>query len=117
MIKVKVEKSEDGKTLILTLEGHAGQAEVGKDIVCSAASILAYSTAQMVTKMQEEGKLKKRPHIRLEEGNATITCKPSKGHYAEALHIYSFAQTGYELLQNSFPENVQISLVRLDALI
>lgn len=107
MIKVKIEKSEDGKTLILALEGHAGQAEVGKDIVCSAASILAYTTAQRVLMMKEEGKLKKKPHIRLEEGNAVITCKPSKGHYAEALHIYSFAQTGYELLQQNYPEFVK----------
>ena len=87
MIKVRFDKSEDGKTLILTLEGHAGQAEVGKDIVCSTASILAYTTAQMVQTMREEGKLKKKPHIRLEEGNAVITCKPSRSYYAEALHI------------------------------
>lgn len=113
MIKVKIEKSEDGKSLILTLEGHAGQAEVGKDIVCSAASILAYTTAQMVERMREEGKLKKRPHIRLESGEAVITCKPSKSYYAEAMHIYSFAQTGYELLQSNYPE--YLSLVRLKA--
>jgi uncharacterized protein YsxB (DUF464 family) len=113
MIKVKIEKSEDGKTLILTLEGHAGQAEIGQDIVCSAASILAYTTAQMVQTMREEGKLKKKPHIRLESGDAVITCKPSKGYFAEAMHIYSFAQTGYALLESNYPE--YLSLVRLKA--
>lgn len=108
MVRVKIEKSEDGKTLILSVEGHAGQAEVGKDIVCSAVSILAHSTAKRVEEMREQGKLKKRPTLRLEDGIAVITCKPSKGQMAEAMHIYTFARAGFELLAEAYPEYVQI---------
>lgn len=108
MIQVRFEKSEDGKTIILTLKGHSEQAEMGQDIVCSAASILAYTVAQAVTDMGQDGKLKKKPHIRLDSGDATITCKPHKQYLGEALHTYIVAQTGYELLAHTYPEYVRV---------
>ena len=109
MIQVRFEKSEDGKSIILTLKGHSQQAEMGQDIVCSAASILAYTVAQMVTTMREEGKLKKNPHIRMDSGDAAITCKPTKQYFNEALHTYTVAQTGYELLAHTYPEYVRVT--------
>ena len=109
MIRVRFEKSEDGKTIILTLQGHSEQAEMGQDIVCSAASILAYTVAKMVTEMGESGKLKKKPHIRMESGDATITCKPTKQYINEAMHTYRVAQAGYELLAHNYPNNVRVT--------
>lgn len=106
MIQVRFEK--DGKNIILTVQGHSEQAEVGQDIVCSAASILAYTVAQMVADMGEGGKLKKKPHIRLDSGDSAITCKPTKQYYNEALHTYTVAQTGYELLAHTYPDYVRV---------
>ena len=40
MLKVTFEQKEN--KLTLKLEGHAGQADIGHDIVCASASILAY---------------------------------------------------------------------------
>lgn len=110
MIQVKFDKSEDGKTLVLTVNGHANKAEAGRDIVCSAASILACTVAQCVTFMYEEHKLRKKPNIRLEDGDAVITCKPHKSFYAEAMHTYSVAQVGFALLAQTYPECVSIKL-------
>lgn len=107
MIQVRFEK--DGKNIILTVKGHSEQAEMGQDIVCSAASILAYTVAQMVADMGEGGKLKKKPHIRLDSGDSAITCKPTKQYYNEALHTYTVAQTGYELLAHTYPEYVRLT--------
>ena len=107
MIQVRFEK--DGKNIILTVQGHSGQAEIGQDIVCSAASILAYTVAQMVTEMGESGKMKKKPHIRLDSGDSAITCKPTKQYYGEALHTYTVAQTGYELLAHTYPDYVRVT--------
>lgn len=108
MIQVKFDKSEDGKTLVLTVNGHADFEEAGRDIVCSAASILACTVAQCVTFMHEQGKLRKKPNIRLDNGDAVITCKPCKGFFAEAMHTYSVAQVGYALLEHTYPEYVQL---------
>ncbi len=108
MIDTKLEFSEGGKTLVLTIIGHAGMGDAGNDPVCAAASILAYTVAQEVTDMHKAGKLKKEPHIRLDAGDASVTCKPTKSAYAEALHLYKVAQTGYRLLAHNFPDNLRI---------
>ena len=107
MIQVRFEK--DGKNIILTVQGHSEQAEMGQDIVCSAASILAYTVAKMVTDMGESGKLKKKPHIRMESGDSAVTCKPTKQYFNEALHTYTVAQSGYELLAHTYPEYVRLT--------
>ena len=107
MIQVRFEK--DGKNIILTVQGHSEQAQMGQDIVCSAASILAYTVAHMVTDMDEDGKLKKKPHIRMDSGDSAVTCKPTKQYYGEALHTYTVAQKGYELLAYTYPEYVRLT--------
>lgn len=110
MIDVKFGKSEDGKSLVLTLHGHAGQAEKGQDIVCSAASILAYTAAQTVVAMHEEGKLQKKPNIKLDSGDIRIVCKPHEEAFPEALHAYSVVQIGYRLLELTYPECVSLTM-------
>lgn len=107
MIQARFE--HDGKTLILTLKGHAEQAEIGRDIVCASASILAYTVAHMVSAMREEGKLKKNPHIRMDSGDATITCKPTKQYFGEAMHTFKVAECGYDLLAHTYPEYVRLT--------
>lgn len=112
MIQVRFEKSEDGKSLILTVKGHAGQAPKGQDIVCASASILAYTVAQAVLNMREQGKLKKTPTVRLNEGDAVITCKPNRACYNDALILFQMAETGYDLLSHKYPDFVSVK--RLD---
>lgn len=109
MIRVRFETTEDKKSIILSLRGHAGQAEKGKDIVCASASILAYTVAQVVTDLRERGKLKKKPTINLADGDISIVCKPTKDAYAQAMHTYAIAQVGYALLANTYPEYVSLT--------
>lgn len=109
MIRASFEK-EEGKFISLRIEGHAGQAEVGKDIVCSAASILAYTVAQTITQMHKQGWLKKKPHINLKEGNSLITCVPKEEYYDECLMVFFVAEVGYHLLATNYPQFVGINL-------
>lgn len=108
MVVVKFDKSEDGKTLILTIKGHSGQAEIGHDLVCASVSILAYTLAESVRNMRIDGKLRKDPNIKMNSGDAVITCKPSKSYYAEALQVYQFAELGYSLLAHDYPDYVRL---------
>lgn len=108
MICVDFRKSEDGKSISITLQGHAGYGEKGKDIVCAAASILAYTVAQVVTDLYSRKKLKKKPTVRLEEGNICVVCKPRRGAWSDAMAAYDVAQVGYRLLAESYPENVRV---------
>ena len=108
MIRARFDYSADGKTLVLTLQGHAGAVQSGNDPVCAAASMLAYTVAQEVIDMHNAGKLKKKPYIRLDSGDAAVICKPVKSAYAEALHLYEVVQTGYRLLAHNFPDNLRV---------
>lgn len=91
----------------LTVKGHAGQAEVGKDIICSAASILTYTLAQVVR--SNEYRLKERPVIDLEEGDAVISCKcADKWTFTKVLRAFEFAEIGYSLLKHNYPQFVDL---------
>lgn len=106
MLKVTFEEKDDNLTL--KLEGHAGQAEIGHDIVCSSCSILAYTVAQYVSTAGHLGELKSTPEIKLKEGDGLVSCRPTKESWGALKSAYIFAQTGYMLLAHNFPQFVEL---------
>ena len=109
MVNAEFFTNKESGSITLKLSGHAGQAEHGKDIVCAAASILAYTVAQTLQFMYEQGDLQKKPHIKLAEGDTIIVAKPKPETYAEALHTFFVAQVGYHLLAHNYPQYVTLS--------
>lgn len=109
MVKAEFFTNEESGSITLRLTGHAGQAEYGQDIVCAAASILAYTVAQALQYQYEDGGLRKKPHIKLEPGDTVIIAKPKPGRYEEALHTFFVAQVGYSLLAKTYPRYVELS--------
>lgn len=108
MVKAEFFTNKESGSITLKLSGHAGQAKKGEDIVCASASILAYTVAQALEFMYEEGGLKKKPHLKLEPGDSIIVAKPKPESYAEALHIFFVAQVGYHLLAHNYPQYVEL---------
>ena len=108
MVRAEFFTNKESGSITLKLTGHAGQAKKGEDIVCSAASILAYTVAQAIQFMYEQGDLQKKPHIKLAEGDTVIVAKPKPETYAEALHIFFVAQVGYHLLAHNYPKYVTL---------
>lgn len=51
MTSVLVERDENGVLLSCKAEGHAGYAERGSDIVCSAVTVLIRTTLQVVSEL------------------------------------------------------------------
>lgn len=107
MIHVQFERTRNSITM--TLHGHAGLAAVGQDIVCAAASILAYTVAQNACMLNDQRRLRKKPTIRMDKGDIVVVCKPCKRSYAETLHVYTVAQAGYSLLEESYPKYVKLT--------
>ena len=97
---LKVTFTESGQKLSLRLEGHAGYAEHGKDIVCASASILACTLASIVESFDEIESF-----IDLTSGNTTIECKCENN---EVLDAYRFTMTGYALLEQNYPQYVRL---------
>ena len=102
MLKVTFEEKDN--KLTLSLKGHAGQAESGHDLVCASCSILAYTVAQFVQVADSKGDLKSPAVIKLESGDALIECEPSEETYEMLFNIYHFAQMGYILLWQNYPQ-------------
>ena len=97
----------EGEKLSLRVEGHAGYAEHGKDIVCASASILANIVAHDVDLLDRFNAYKEPAVIRLEGGDTEITCVPTD----VSRHIrdtYLFAGTGFCLLAQNYPQYVEL---------
>ena len=109
MIKVNIGYRSDRRECALKVKGHAGQAEVGQDIVCASASILAYTVVQIVKAMDSHKDLEETPTVNLESGDAIVLCRAKDDYlYSEVLHTFFVVQTGYALLAHNYPQYVQI---------
>lgn len=106
---IKATFTEKGNKLSLQIEGHAGYAEEGKDIVCSSATILAYTVAQLVLEAEKNGDLASPAEIKLDIGDTVITCEPSEETYSAIKDVYSFAEMGYAILAYNYPKYVQLN--------
>ena len=106
MVKVSFEQKDN--KLTLKVEGHAGQAEIGKDIVCASCSILAYTVAQFVKEANDSGYLKSSPTLKLESGDTYISCEPTEDILFEVQDAYLFAEKGYQLLAHNYPQYVEL---------
>ncbi len=86
----------------LSATGHAGYAPVGQDIVCSAVSILFFTLANALSD-SGVGEL----DVKLDPGDSTITCICSCNDI-EVESLFKFAMVGLELLEEQYPDNVEI---------
>jgi uncharacterized protein YsxB (DUF464 family) len=107
---LKVAFTADGGKISLTLDGHAGQADIGHDIVCSACSILAYTVAHIVKYEAREGGMKADPVVEFESGKAVIICEPKDERYSEIYHAFHVAEVGYALLTHNYPQFVDLTV-------
>lgn len=105
---VKVTFTESGKKLSLRVEGHAGFAPIGEDMICASATILAYTVAQFVKLAMERGDLVSSPEINLEKGYAFVSCEPTEEAAYETQNMYAFAKLGYQLLAHNYPQYVRL---------
>lgn len=107
MIEVKF--TEKDGTITLEVKGHAEAAESGQDIICSAASILGYTVAQIADNIYRRDGFEESPVIQLGHGNAMIQCKPKEVAADETRHTFFVAQVGYELLAHNYPQFVSLT--------
>ena len=113
MITAKFYQNPSQGSIHMTLKGHANAAPKGEDLVCASATMLAYTVAQAVQFLDEQGMLKKKPKISLKEGSATIIATPTEEGYAMVLHTFWVAQCGIHVLQHNYPQNVQLEHLKV----
>ena len=99
-----IEITFDPNNFELKIEGHAGQAEHGKDIVCSAVSILFYTLAETLS--QSAIMLEEHPNINIDDGNGYIRCVPKDEYKGNIARTYWTVLVGLELLTGQYPEYI-----------
>ena len=93
----------------LTVTGHAKSDEYGKDLICASASILALTLEANVRHMAAGGYVTE-PIVKLEEGNAEISCK-AKTRYRESVRqIFMSVCAGFEVLAAKWPDYISYSV-------
>lgn len=110
MIKATFTYMKDTDTIAMSIEGHSGQAEKGKDLICSAASILAYTVAKYVEYVEKAEGLLLKPRIEIEDGHMLIVAKPTEKYLAEVLNAFFVAEVGFHLLAENYPQHVDIEM-------
>jgi uncharacterized protein YsxB (DUF464 family) len=100
---LKVTFTENPEKLSLKVEGHAGFAEPGKDIVCASASILTYTLASIIEKCDTNS------NINLEGGDAIIESNCNDPLMKDIIeNSFNFAVAGYAQLEHNYPQYVRL---------
>ena len=88
----------------LTVRGHAGFSRYGSDIVCAAASMLAFALAEAV---QAEG-FTAPPVVEAACGAFRLEVWPEAREMARAETMFDVTRAGYRLLSERYPAYVRI---------
>ncbi|MBT9258642.1 MAG: ribosomal-processing cysteine protease Prp [Clostridiales bacterium] len=102
MIRVLIERDEVGRVARMTVEGHAGMAPKGADVVCAAASAIAQTAVLGVEGQGIPAQVEKREgFLRLE------VSYPPGGRSVGAAAILEAAATGLKVLSEENPKHVR----------
>ena len=106
MIDIHCLSLPDRGVYALRIRGHARYAPQGADIVCAAVSTLGYTFAAAVQRLEAEGALVCRPHIR--EGVLSVLARADQAHSAALAQSFETVKTGLRLITESYPEHVRL---------
>lgn len=110
MIEIRAERNPETREIRLRAKGHSGYADKGTDIVCSAASILIYTYAQIITAMLHHGDLDQCVRLSIEDGEADIYVVTADDiTFTDAAHSLFVVCTGLQLLAVNYPKNIAYS--------
>lgn len=94
----------------LKIKGHAGADEIGKDVICAAASTVYYNFCAMLREYPPEAFAK--PLVmkmaKGKKGVTTVVCEPSKAYETLIDHDVLYALKGFEMLAGNYPEYVNL---------
>ena len=94
----------------LTVEGHAHSGEPGHDLVCAAASALAYTLAGNVANMAVNGQVRS-PSLEMESGKAEISCNPVSHLKNTVTLVFDAVCVGFELLAEQYKEYIKYEIM------
>ncbi len=104
MIEFTYSVCSDSRYLV-DITGHADYAPAGSDLVCAAASILAFDLIDIARRAEREGKTKSL-YVSADKGSVTIDADFRKRDAAEFDAALKTVENGFLLLESKYPEHV-----------
>ena len=104
---IRVEYDRDA--CVVRMTGHAGSAEPGRDLVCAAASILAFTIAENVIQLCDSG-YAENCVVKLESGDAEIGCSPHAKYESMIQMVIDSICEGFGLLSSKYPDYISFGL-------
>jgi uncharacterized protein YsxB (DUF464 family) len=92
------------------MKGHAKSGKKGHDLVCAAASILAYTLASSVRGLKDADAVVY-CDIKLDEGDAHISCKPREKRTSAVELVFVTLCEGFRILAEQYPKNVSYTIM------
>lgn len=99
----------------ITVRGHAGSAEEGKDLVCAAVSTLVLTAAANVRSMEEKG-CTYSTAVTVDKGDAEIEVNPKAYFRLSIMQILDAICAGFEVLSREYPEYVRYEVHQAEEL-
>lgn len=100
---IRAHFAEGGGSYELSIDGHAGYAEHGKDIVCAACSGIAYALLAFLEHFEDE--VVEVPGLIVENGRFYILCKGTE----KIATAFYMALLGLRKISSQYPDHVSIT--------
>lgn len=98
----------------ITVRGHAGSAEEGKDLVCAAVTALVLTAAANVRRMEEKG-CTYSTAVTVDKGDAELEVNPKAYFRLSIMQILDAICAGFEVLSREYPEYVRYEVHQAEA--
>lgn len=108
MITVRIERCREGRGVAaFTVEGHAGWAPRGRDIVCAGVSALTQAAL-----LGLEEYLALNPEVRVKEGFLYCRLRGAEERMREAQAVLATMELGLRAMAREYPQSIKIEEVR-----
>lgn len=92
----------DIDALTLDMEGHAEYGDAGQDIVCAAASMLAYTLVERARQLTHA------IYAHMDSGRLHLCVERESDSYVPVRSAFETVGAGFDLLERRYPQNVQV---------
>lgn len=100
----------DWKKMELNIDGHAGWAAPGEDLLCCGVTVLIMTLLTCLEEGEKRGRLK--TEIKAEDGMyKRIRANPYMGTLGETKAYFRYCMTGLKELGRQYPRNVHVTEV------
>ena len=93
---------------VISIDGHAGYASTGSDIVCAAVSAVAQTLISALMQEHNDDKLCVR-ELDVNDGSVYIEVEPFDFSQERTSTIIETCMAGFNYLEEEFPEYIQIT--------